>query len=322
MPDRKLAANATWTTEPIKTRGVFTLYCTLHGGMKALVTTTGSFTVTDTMKAAAAGASPPEVATGEKLFSERAQCFRCHGIGKEGTADYGPNLEDIGLRAQSRARDRGLDNAAAYLVEAIQRPAAYVVPGFADDMPALSGPPVNLNGQEIKALVAYLESQGGKVDLWEIEVPETSPEITHPVGLPVTERDPEAGKKIFFEEAGCTACHRVGTRAGGLGPELTHIGAYRDEAFFLREILEPSAVVPTGYRTINLRLKEKKSVFGVLRHESADAYTVKTGDRSERRIAKSEVVHADIGKQSLMPNFRSLTVQQLADLVSYLQTLR
>ncbi|MFQ6111697.1 MAG: plastocyanin/azurin family copper-binding protein, partial [Nitrospinota bacterium] len=46
VPDTKVAGNASYTTEPIDRKGVFILYCTIHGGMKGLVSTTGSFKIT------------------------------------------------------------------------------------------------------------------------------------------------------------------------------------------------------------------------------------------------------------------------------------
>lgn len=322
VPEHGLAPNATFTTDPIAARGVFTLYCTLHGGMKGEVTTTGSFVVTAEMRAAAAGALPPEVKAGEKLFWGRAQCFRCHSIGTRGDADYGPDLADIGLRAASRARARGLGGAQDYIVESILRPAAYVVPGYANDMPRLYLPPVRLGRKEIVALVAYLESQGGKVDLWQIDVPEAQLAVPPPPRLPVAKRDPQAGEKLFHDMLGCSSCHRVGARGGGMGPELTHIGAYRDEAFFLREILDPGAVVPAGYRPVELVLAGGERVRGVLRKQTPRAYTVKLSDGSERTVPKAEVEKVDLGEGTNMPGYTDITVRQLADLVSYLETLR
>lgn len=322
VADRKLAPKATFTTDPITTKGVFTLYCTLHGGMKAQVSTTGSFKITEAMRKAVAAVLPPEVKAGEALFFGKGQCFRCHSMGEQGTADYGPNLEDIGLRARSRAKDRGLDVASDYLVESILHPAAYVVPGYANDMATVYQPPVNLNKAELIQVIAYLQSQGGKVDLWEINIPDADLRRAPAPGLPIAARDPKAGKELFSDELGCRSCHRIGKQSGGIGPDLTHIGAYRDEAFFLREILSPNAVVPTGYRPVELELKSSESVRGVLRKETPDAYTVKLSDESVRTIPKSAVKDAKIAAGSNMPSFSDITVQQLADLIAYLETLK
>lgn len=323
VPDRKLQPNETYTTEPLEAEGVFTLYCSLHGGMKAQVSTTGSFEVTEEMRQAVAGALPPEVKAGEEVFWGRGQCHQCHTIGDRGTADYGPNLEDIGLRARSRAADRGLDTASDYLVESVLRPDAYIVPGYANDMARVFHPPIDLDQSDLVQVITYLQSQGGMVDVWEINITESDLELPPPPGLPVIERDAEAGKEIFFGDLSCGSCHRVAELGGGVGPELTQIGAYRDEAFFLLEILHPSAVVPTGYRPIGLFLKNFETVSGVLRKETPEAYVVKLSDESVRTIAKEEVDQVQIAADSNMPAFNDImTLQQLADLLAYLETLR
>jgi len=323
VPNRKLPPKSKFTTDPIETRGVFTLYCTLHGGMKAQVSTSGSFEITEAMRRAVAAVLPPEVNAGEDLFFGKAQCFRCHSVGKHGDADYGPNLEDIGLRARSRAKDRDLDVASDYLVESILHPAAYVVPGYANDMAEVYRPPVDIGKKELVEVVAYLQSQGGKVDLWEINIPDASVHKPAAPGLPIQPRNAVAGRELFMDMFSCASCHRTGERGGGVGPELTHIGAYRDEAFFMREILDPSAVVPSGYRPIVLDLKGAGGVHGVLRKETPEAYTVKLSDETVRTVPKSEVEKASIiNDQSSMPRFEDMTVQQLADLLAFLESLQ
>jgi len=294
----------------------------LHGGMKARVSTSGSFEITEAMRQAVADALPPEVKAGEELFFGSAQCFHCHSVGEHGDADYGPNLEDIGLRARSRAADRGLGSAADYLIESILQPDTYIVPGYANDMAQVFRPPVDIDKEDLTKVVAFLQSQGGKVDLWEINIPDASVHRSAAPGLPIRERDVDAGRELFMDTMSCASCHRVGELGGGVGPELTHIGAYRDEAFFMREILDPSAVVPTGYRPVSLGLKESEEIRGVLRKETPETYKVKLSDETIRTIPKSEVEKASIGSESNMPRFGDMTVQQLADLLAFLETLQ
>lgn len=322
LPDRKLPPGKGFTMDPIEAKGIFVLYCTLHGGMKARVTTTGSFELTEEMKRAAAAALPPEVKQGEELFWGKAQCFRCHSMGKRGEAIYGPNLEDIGLRAASRAKDRGLDAPSDYLVESVLHPDAFLVPGYPNDMIRAYQPPVSLGRDELVRVIAYLESQGGRVDLWSIDVPDSALEAPPPAGLPLAERDPEAGEQLFAD-LGCPSCHRIGDHAGGIGPELTHIGAYRDEAFLLREVVDPNAVVPAPYRPISMHLADGGQLRGVLRRETPKAYLVKVSDETVRTVPKTEARDVKIQTDTNMPSFSEvLTIRQLADLLAYLESLR
>jgi len=321
LPDHKLPAGATFTTDPIDASGIFVLYCTLHGGMKAHITTTGSFEITEEMKKAAAQVLPPEVAEGEELFWGKAQYFRCHSMGDRGTEIYGPNLEDIGLRAASRARDRGFDQPGEYLVESVLHPGAFLVPGYPDDMIRAYQPPVRLSRDEIVRVIAYLESQGGRVDLWSIDVPDSALQAPPPPGLPIAARDPAAGKQLF-SDFGCPSCHRIAEHQGGIGPELTHVGAYRDESFLVREIVAPNAVVPNPYRPISLRAAGRGAVRGVLLRETPHAYGIKLSDESVLEVPKDQATDVEISPDTNMPDFsEAMTVRQLADLVAYLRSL-
>lgn len=327
LPDTKVEGKATFLTPPIGTKGVFTLFCTIHGGMKAKVSTTGGFEITEKMRLAAAGALPPEVKEGEALFWGKAQCSQCHSIGKRGGKMRGPNLEDIGLRAESRAKDRGFEPGTGYLVESLLEPGGYVVPGFVDDMEKVYQRPLRLPREDLVRLVAYLQSQSGKVDLWAIDIPQAKLDRPSPPDFPV-KGDPEEGREFFFEEAECIKCHRVGDKKGGLGPELTRIGAYRDQAFFLREILNPSAVVSPGFQGIQLTLKQKRgekaeNITGVLAKETPEAYVVKLSDESTRTFRKSSIAKVTKQLESTMPNYAEiLSARQFADIVAFLQSLK
>jgi mono/diheme cytochrome c family protein len=85
-------------------------------------------------------------------------CFTCHTIGKQGALRF-PDLEGIGARAGSRLP--GLSDV-DYLAQSLYEPNAFVVPGFNPGMPTINKPPIGLTDQEILAVIAYLQSLGGK----------------------------------------------------------------------------------------------------------------------------------------------------------------
>jgi mono/diheme cytochrome c family protein len=47
------------------------------------------------------------------------------------------------------------------------------------------------------------------------------------------------GKRLFFTTAACSGCHMIGNRGGRLGPDLTHVGSSREEAWIAAKIYNP-----------------------------------------------------------------------------------
>jgi mono/diheme cytochrome c family protein len=99
------------------------------------------------------------VKAGREIMEGKGLCFTCHTLGKKGALRF-PDLEGIGARAGSRVPGlSGVD----YLAQSIYEPTAFIVPGFNPGMPVINKPPIGLSDQEILAVIAYLQSLGGKV---------------------------------------------------------------------------------------------------------------------------------------------------------------
>ncbi len=96
---------------------------------------------------------------GREVMEGKGLCFTCHTVGKSGALRF-PDLGDIGARAGSRVP--GLSDV-DYLAQSIYEPGAFVVPGFNPGMPEINKPPIGLTDQEILAVIAALQSMGGKV---------------------------------------------------------------------------------------------------------------------------------------------------------------
>src|SRR5919199_2063725 len=101
------------------------------------------------------------VAAGERVFNGAGGCTACHGLGTRAPnllTDYagqGP----IGARCGTRKP--GMD-CKAYLYESLTNPSAYLVPGFGPIMPDMRR---QLSNDQIWATIAFLESQGGEVNV-------------------------------------------------------------------------------------------------------------------------------------------------------------
>jgi hypothetical protein len=89
-----------------------------------------------------------------------------------------PDLDGIGARAATR---RPGHTDVQYLAESIYEPDVFIVAGFNPGMPIINKPPIGLSDQEILAVMAYLQSLGGKVSVtleskvWPLEAGAAAP---------------------------------------------------------------------------------------------------------------------------------------------------
>ncbi len=193
-----------------------------------------------------ADVTPEQLAqAGEQVFTGIGGCTTCHGLGTRA-----PNLltDEKGqgpIGARCGNREPGKD-CKAYLHEALTQPGAFVVTGYEPIMPDMSR---TLSPQQIWAVIAYLESQGGSVDVTASDIPAAagltpgaSPGNTGG-GLAGGSTDPMA----IIRGAGCIGCHKVGAEGGAVGPDLTHVGGRLSAAGIREAILLPNAKVTKGY---------------------------------------------------------------------------
>lgn len=190
------------------------------------------------------------VSAGDQLFHGAGGCTACHGLGTRA-----PNLltDEKGLGpigARCGKREAGKD-CKAYLYESLESPRAYVVAGYEPIMPEMGR---ILSPQQLWALVAFLESNGGTVDVSASDIPPAASAAPAAVGGGAAEAPRAAGiaggntdPMTIVRSAGCTGCHKVGTEGGAIGPNLTHVGS-RLSAVLIREcILKPDTRVAKGF---------------------------------------------------------------------------
>ena len=188
----------------------------------------------------------PEVlaAAGEKIFNGAGGCTTCHGLGTRAPnlltdhAGQGP----IGARCGSR--EPGKD-CKAYLYESLVKPGAFVVPGFEPIMPDMSR---QLSQDQIWAVVAYLQTQGGEVTV-------SASDLTSAVAAGGPAAPASAGPALtatvdpvqLYNEKGCVGCHQLDGKGGQVGPSFDHMGARHDAAYIRCSILEPNADTAKGF---------------------------------------------------------------------------
>jgi mono/diheme cytochrome c family protein len=103
--------------------------------------------------------TPRELAKiGDEIAHGKGLCTTCHTIG--GAPPYRfPDLAGVADRAKTRVP--GFSQL-QYFAQTLCEPNAYVVPGFTPGMPTINKAPVGLSDEELHAVVAWLESQGGE----------------------------------------------------------------------------------------------------------------------------------------------------------------
>jgi putative heme-binding domain-containing protein len=130
------------------------------------------------------------------------------------------------------------------------------------------------------------------------------------------------GQEIFDGKGGCAGCHSVAGSGSGVGPDLTRIGALRGALELERALIEPAADIQPNARFYRIVTRDGVTMTGRLL--SHDTFTVQILDTKERlrSFMKSELREHGFA-DSPMPSYKAtLTAQELADVVSYLVSLK
>jgi putative heme-binding domain-containing protein len=213
----------------------------------------------------------------------RIYCSPCHGIRGEG--GKGPSL------LQGTLHSGGSD---AELYQAI----AAGIPGT--EMPGFGGA---LTADGVWRVVAFLRS------------------VNQP-GTPFIPGDRAEGERLFWTKGGCGQCHRVGTRGGRFGPELSRIGRARTLAHLRESIEDPGRDIAAGYATVSVVTRDGRRIVGIER--GRDHFSVRLLDAQEHYYSflKEDVESIQPETRSLMPSYRKVfTAKELDDLLAYLASL-
>jgi cytochrome c551/c552 len=195
------------------------------------------------------GMTPRQMSKVGKTIVRQSGCLTCHtiepGVGIKGEG-RGPNLANI---AQRRAKGvpAGAGTLVTYLAESLYEPGAFLVEGYANIMPAAHRPPAKLGYEEVVAVIAYLQSQGGtpSIQLGDIPDPTQTPAAASVLAITAT-----GDRTTLLDQFGCLGCH---SRTPGeilVGPPfvaalLRQAAAERGmsaEAYVMEAIVNPQAV--------------------------------------------------------------------------------
>jgi putative heme-binding domain-containing protein len=133
--------------------------------------------------------------------------------------------------------------------------------------------------------------------------------------------DPVAGA-LVYQKNGCASCHSIEGKGSFLGPDLSDIGAKRAVRHLRESIVAPNADLPLDYRTVEVISLAGKNTSGI--HLNEDEYSIHLRDLKGdlRSFMKTELKEIKLPRESLMPDYASLSKNDLENLVSYLSSLR
>jgi putative membrane-bound dehydrogenase-like protein len=140
----------------------------------------------------------------------------------------------------------------------------------------------------------------------------------------VQESDPNRGIQVFqSQKAACTACHKAAHVGGVIGPHLQGIGKRRAPSDLVESILFPSASLVQSYEPWIVITADGRTLTGVLLEDRPDEIVLSGGVDKTFRLPRSAIEEMSRGEKSIMPDGldKTLTDQELADLIAYLKSL-
>lgn len=192
----------------------------------------------------------PEVLTaaGETLYSGAGGCTACHGLGTRAPNLLTDHAGEGTIGQRCGEREPGVD-CKTYLHNSLVDPGSYLVDGFTPIMPDASR---QLSNDQLWAIVAFLQSQGGDVTVTAADV--GSGETTSGAGA--AGGAAAAGGGTFsattdpgqlLTENACIACHAIDGAGPPIGPSFDGVGSRLSAAEIRASILDPNATVSEGF---------------------------------------------------------------------------
>jgi putative membrane-bound dehydrogenase-like protein len=133
--------------------------------------------------------------------------------------------------------------------------------------------------------------------------------------------DRDRGKAVFARV--CAACHKLGDVGVEVGPDLAAL-ANRTPAYLMQEILDPNRNLDSRYVEYQARLKDGRTVTGMLAAETATTVILRGQQRKEETLLRSDIEELHGSGKSLMPEGieKDVSKKDMADLLTFLTSNR
>jgi mono/diheme cytochrome c family protein len=259
--------------------------------------------------------TPADIAAGGQLY--RTHCLGCHGPAGDAIANA-PVMNGKFRRGSS-------DEELIRLVRS----------GISGT--AMAAQP-SLSEAQAGTIVGFLRSVA-------TATPSTTNAASNMIALPAG--DSARGKTLFEGKGNCLSCHRVSGNGSQFAPDLSAIGnppigrggggrggapaaaaaaippvpAGPNITLLQESLLDPNAVMTNANRYVQLAMRDGSIVTGKLLNQ--DTYAVQILNFREQLQSVPREKVKEVAFKSPMPSYRDkLTTQELADLISYLGTLK
>jgi putative heme-binding domain-containing protein len=242
-----------------------------------------------------------DIQNGQRLFQDN--CVGCHG-------PEGDLIAGVALKSGRFRRAASDAEVASIIIKGI---------------PSTGMPPNPFTEDQASTIVAYLRSSSPGAPVGNGTT--AAPAVRSP-GSPIT-GNTIAGQAIVEGKGKCLSCHQVNGVGSRLGPDLSDVGtrALRPPASggveLERSLVEPDAVVAASNRYVRVVTSDNKTLTGrLLNHDRVSVLFLDTNERLVS-LQKASLHEFTIVEKSAMPSYATtLTVQERADVVSYLATLK
>ena len=134
--------------------------------------------------------------------------------------------------------------------------------------------------------------------------------------------DAERGKTLFAAQS-CRACHTDADGQTPKGPHLVDIGKRYSPVELVESILRPSVKIAQGYESYSFAMADGQVFIGFVVSEGASTVQIRESSGALRELKRSDIEERRRHEPSVMPEgvAATMTPEQLADLVAYLQSL-
>ena len=129
--------------------------------------------------------------------------------------------------------------------------------------------------------------------------------------------------KALVESSGCFDCHRIDDRGSRLGPNLSRIGSRRTPLRLQQALVAPDEEVVADNRFVRIVTKDGATVTGKLLNQDAVSVQMMNPKEELKTYLRVNIREYTILDKGLMPSVEGkLNAQQVADIVSYLSSLK
>jgi putative heme-binding domain-containing protein len=134
-----------------------------------------------------------------------------------------------------------------------------------------------------------------------------------------------ANGQAMFVAASCSACHRMGSAGGIIGPELTDVAKRFKRAELLRELLEPSRQINEKFQTQIIETNDGELITGVVVFQDEKVIRVMSNPLERcgpKEVRLDNIASRENAKLSLMPVglMTTLTKEDIWDLIAYVES--